>query len=111
MGRFLRYSLLAIFMIALSSPAFAIFCRSCGDDSVCFHNPDSGTRCVQHIDFCQEFGAACTGVAGRDTLADSLEVASVDVVTPAGVKTTTTAAPRLAARRPAVTAVAPSFTR
>jgi hypothetical protein len=98
MTRFLRFTLVALIIGAMGVPIFALPCRSCGALGVCESTPNSGTRCRQFVDYCQDFITACAPVAGEDTLADTLAIASVEVVTPAGV-TKTSDAPRLAAAR------------
>lgn len=110
MTRFLRFALIAVVICTMSTSAFALHCRECDFTGTCVASPDSGTKCKFTIDTCVTVGAACTGVADQDTLADTLAVASVEVVTPAGVKTTSDT-PRLAARRPAAKAPASTFTR
>jgi hypothetical protein len=111
MTRFLRFALIAVVICTMGTPAFAIHCRECSDfDGTCVLSPDSGTKCKFTIDGCVTVGSTCTGVADQDTLADTFAVASVEVVTPAGVKTTSDT-PRLAARRPAAKAPASTFTR
>lgn len=99
MTRILRLSLIALVLCALGNPAFAIFCKGCNEQGICDHIPDSGTRCVQQIDFCQEFAANCSGLAEQSTLADQMTLASVEVTTPNGV-TRTDAAPRVAELKP-----------
>jgi hypothetical protein len=97
MTRFVRYSLFALVLVALSSPMFA-FCTSCGDDSACYWTPDSGTRCIEHFDYCEEYYSGCTGVAGESTLSDQLVVASIEVATPSGV-TKSNDTPRVAEQK------------
>jgi hypothetical protein len=100
MTRVIRLVLVTIAVCAMSAPAFAIHCFECDDLGNCVSSPDSGTRCHFTIDTCETVSAPlCTGVADQDTLASTLTIASVDVVTPAGV--TTSAPQRLAERRPA----------
>src|SRR5438094_34707 len=94
MTRILRLSLLTLAVCTFGSSAFA-FCRICNDQGICERLIDSGTSCIQHIDYCQEFVSGCTGLADNDTLADQLAIASVEVTTPAGV-TKSDAAPRVA---------------
>jgi hypothetical protein len=108
MTRLLRFSLFALFIVAMSTPAFA-WCKSCNWDFTCEHTPDSGTWCVEHFDYCEEWSSNCIGVADHDTLAGTLAIASVEVVTPAGVRTTDT--PRLTARQPVAQSAASTFTR
>jgi hypothetical protein len=108
MTRILRFSLLVLVICALSSPAFAIICTACNDQGVCDSSPDSGTRCIEHIDYCEDFSANCSGVMDESTLADHLAIASVDVVTPNGV-TKTNVTPRIAEHKTFVKlAAAPS---
>ena len=98
MTRFVRYSLFALVLVALSSPMFA-FCTSCGPDFACYWTPDSGTRCLEHIDYCEEFSSSCTGLVDEGTLADQFAVAAVEVVTPNGV-TKSNDTPRVAEHKP-----------
>jgi hypothetical protein len=109
MTRFVRYSLFALVLVALSSPMFA-FCTSCGPDFACEWTPDSGTHCIEHIDYCEDFFSNCIGLADESTLADQLAVASIEVVTPNGV-TTVNDTPRVAERKPLVTPAVTQSTR
>ncbi len=109
MTRFARYSLFALVLVALSSPMFA-FCTSCSADFSCDWTPDSGTHCIEHIDYCEEFSSNCTGVVDQGTLADQLSVASVDIVTPNGV-TKINDTPRVAQHKPLATPAATHSTR
>ena len=77
MTRFLRFALIALVVCAMGSPAFAIHCTSCGAEGYCEWTPDSGTRCLEHIDYCEDRYSSCVGIAGQDTLADTFAVASV----------------------------------
>jgi hypothetical protein len=86
MTRFARYSMFALVLVALSSPMFA-FCTSCAADFSCEWTPDSGTHCIEHIDYCEEFSSSCTGVADQGTLTGQLTVAAVEVTTPNGMST------------------------
>lgn len=112
MTRFLRLALVAVVLSALSVPAFAIKCSLCDPFLlVCVDSPDSGTRCRFVIDHCETIITTCNGVLDQDTLADTLAIASVEVVTPAGVKKTGDT-PHLAARQSAAkTAAVSTFTR
>jgi len=83
MTRYVRLFALALLMLAIASPSFAI-CRFCNSSGICERDPDNGSRCQQSIDFCTETGG-CTGVVDRVTLLDQYTVASVEVTTPAGI--------------------------
>lgn len=83
MTRYVRLFALALLMLAVASPSFAI-CRFCNPNGICQRDDTSGTRCVQSIDFCTET-SGCVGVVDRDTLLDQYTVASVEVTTPAGI--------------------------
>lgn len=98
MTRILRLSLVALVLCALGSPAFAFFCTSCGPEGYCEVTPGSGTRCLEHIDYCEDFSASCNAAAAQ-SLAEQLTVASVEVTTPNGL-TKTDAAPRVAQLAP-----------
>lgn len=104
MTRFLRFALVAMVICAMSIPASAAICKLCNPFGVCEHIADIGVRCYQYIDFCQDYPADCHGVKDEETLAD-LTIASVEVVTPAGV-TKASEAPRVAAHQPLVQAPA-----
>jgi hypothetical protein len=114
MTRLLRFALLAVAISTMSAPAFALHCFTCDElgTGTCDPTPDSGTRCHFTLDGCVTVDAPfCTGVVDQDTLADKLAIASVDVVTPAGA-TTSSSAQRVAERRPAPRAAAvSSFSR
>jgi hypothetical protein len=70
-------------------------CSTCNAEGFCDITPDSGTRCVEHIDYCEEFGSGTCTLAYQDALGDQLAVASVEVTTPNGV-TKSDVGPRLA---------------
>jgi hypothetical protein len=99
MTRILRFALLTLTICTLCIPAFAL-CRTCNDQGICEHLPESFTTCRQFIDFCQEDGN-CALLTEVDPLADQLTVASVEVTSPNGV-TKTDAAPRVAELKPHV---------
>lgn len=98
MSRFFSLSLVALLICALALPAFAFFCEQCGDDGVCFPTYNTGTECEQFLDICYTFNSNCRNLASP--LSEQLTIASVEIVTPAGV--TKSEVPRVAARQPSV---------
>jgi hypothetical protein len=107
MNRFLLFSLFTLFILAMSAPAFA--CAACQNDFSCNESPGSGTFCIEHYDYCEERWG-CSGVAARDTLAASLTIASVEVITPAGIRQANDAS-RLAVREPVTRNASPVVVR
>lgn len=98
MNKSLRLSLFVLFVCIVSSAAFALPpCADCDDGLNCYLSPGSGTRCRQFVDHCVVTFGACLDAADQDTLLNTLQIASVEVVTPGGVTRNATAAPRLAA--------------
>ena len=77
MKRFLRRSLLVLFVLALAAPAFP--CDYCTPMGWCFYTDTVDTFCIEGYDYCYDI-YGCSAVADRTTLADTYTIASVEVV-------------------------------
>jgi len=94
--KLLRLSLVCSLLLLAASPLFALPCSSCTapDPPYCESTPDSGTRCLFHIDWCEDRSAPlCTGLmegsAAPAVLAE-WTVASIEISRPAeGTKVVT----------------------
>jgi hypothetical protein len=86
--KLLRISLVCTLLLLAATPSFALGCTTCvdGDPYGCDSTPGSGTRCLFHIDYCENRSASCNGLAEQTadvpTLAD-WTVASIEVSRPA----------------------------
>jgi hypothetical protein len=98
MSRFFSLSLVALVICALALPAFGLFCEVCRDDGVCIGASQPGTQCDQFIDWCVTEPLPCN--SSLPPLSEQLTIASVEIVTPAGV--TKSEVPRVAAQQPSV---------
>ena len=93
--KLLRLTLVCSLLFLAASPLFALPCSSCTapDPPYCESTPDSGTRCLFHIDYCETRSAPlCTGLmegAAPPMLAE-WTVASIEVSRPSeGTKVVT----------------------
>ena len=112
MNKSLRLSLFVLFVCIVSSAAFALPpCADCDDGLNCYLSPGSGMRCRQFVDHCELTIGACLSLSDQDTLIDTLQIASVEVVTPNGLTRNSTAPPRLATVQSTVSRPAPASSR
>ncbi len=95
MKHLLHRSLLVLFVLALAAPAFP--CDYCAPMGWCLPSDSVNTFCIEDYDFCTDYNG-CSTVADQTRLADTLTIASVEVVTPFGM-TQTNASPSLALAR------------
>jgi hypothetical protein len=92
-----------LFVCIASTAAFALPpCADCDDGVNCYLSPGSGTRCREIGGICIVTVGACLGLSDQDTLIDTMQIASVEVVAPAGVTRIATPAPRLVAQSAAL---------
>ena len=93
--KLLRFALAFSLLLLAASPSFALPCSSCTapDPPYCESTPGSGTRCLFHIDWCEDKSAPlCNGLMEESATAVLAEwtVSSIEVSRPAeGTKVVT----------------------